>query len=1129
MASPQDPSGPDPSDGPVDGPLDGPIDDWIEGALPVGAHRSPASARPADLGHGVAAAALERGTVVGEFTLTLRLGAGAMGEVWQAEEPGLQRRVALKFVRPDRVDPKTVELARREAIALARVNHPGVVTVYRAGESGGRLWIAQELVPGSRTYAEELQRLRALDALPEGHDRDVAAFFRSLALALDAVHEAGIVHRDLKPANVLVAPDGGPKVADFGLAKLRDAIEPGEAGSLLGTAPYMSPEQIAAGRVGIDRRADVFALGVMLHEALTLARPFGGGRASGDSRRARDELFRAILFDPPPRLREARPGAPRKLAAIVARALAKSPEARYQAARELAEDLRRFEDGEPLQVAGDSGSWSAPTAGDEIPSLPRVPGYRATRLIGRGGQAEVWEAEQEDTGGRVALKLLDVEGKTQSELDRFEREARVGARGEHPGLVRVFDAGFEGALHYIAMELVPGGRTLRHVLMEARQRELKTISLGPGARRDSLRGRQRGRYRRTALFFAQLADALTALHDGDVLHRDLKPSNVLVTPDEKPRLTDFGSVRVLDDATLHGADELAGTPRYMSPEQLSPSVLEIDPRSDVFSFGVMLYEALALAHPFEGDARAAMQRILEEDPAPLATQASDLPVELGIIVHKCLEKRRADRYGSIADVAADLRCFLSDQPIAARPPTAGERARKWVRRNPSWALAAGVTALLVVSLAVTSFLLLRANRELDRERLTDLPDLLDAERVDLLRRAAEELWPPRPAVADAYRAWLGEVDGLLARTELVRAELGAEATAHLAEGALQLRQARGDQVRGVETPYGYGWGIARRLALAEELARGFARDGALRRQWELEAAEILGRGRYSDLAAIEPQVGLVPLGLDPESRLWEFWHVASGTRPERVDGRLVVTEETGLVFVLLHGADFSMGAELDPARPNYDPLAEADEGPLHLVSLGPFFLSKYELTQGQWLRLSGENPSAYPPPDFGADLTHPVEQVSWIEGDEVLRWFGLRLPTEAEWELGARGGARTPWCFGQREDLAGKVNLRMEGAPDFGGLLAPVDALAANRFGLFHIHGNVAELCKDRFGNYRDFPALGPHGLRDVPGPKKRVIRGGHWLAGPDEARLSYRNMEMPGDKEWRVGIRPARSLQPER
>jgi serine/threonine-protein kinase len=261
------------------------------------------------------------GTVLGHYRLTSLLGEGGMGRVFAAEDLRLGRRVALKLL-PDELNgmPEHVERFQREARLLAAVNHPNVITVYSVEEADGRAFITMELVEGETL----VQRIRP-GGLPLEEFLAVAI---PLADALAAAHANGIVHRDLKPANVMLGRDGRLKVVDFGIAKPdQNQANAGSApltgaGLVLGTPAYMAPEQLQGDAV--DQRADVFALGVLLHELATGTRPFGG--------RCDADVVSAILRDPPPSLRRQRGDLPEQLQDIVAHCLQKDRARRTNAA-----------------------------------------------------------------------------------------------------------------------------------------------------------------------------------------------------------------------------------------------------------------------------------------------------------------------------------------------------------------------------------------------------------------------------------------------------------------------------------------------------------------------------------------------------------------------------------------------------------------------------------------------------------------------------------------------------------------------------------------------------------------------------------------------------------------------------
>ncbi len=283
----------------------------------------------------------EGGERIAHFQCLRLIGRGGMGEVWEAIDLDLKRRVALKLL-PLGTDAGSLELARfrREAEAAGNIRHDGIVAVYSAGASGGRAYIAYELVPGGRTLRHWLDELARASELPSDHDLRVARWFVELCAALEAAHSSGVIHRDLKPQNVLLTPEGRPKIADFGLAKIEGADALSHSGSFVGTWPYASPEQVASDGRPLDARSDVFSLGVTLYECLTLRRPFTGDTSQ--------QIAHQILEFDPPDPRAVRSRCSRELAVICAKAIEKSRERRYSSSREFGDDLRRFLAHEPI-------------------------------------------------------------------------------------------------------------------------------------------------------------------------------------------------------------------------------------------------------------------------------------------------------------------------------------------------------------------------------------------------------------------------------------------------------------------------------------------------------------------------------------------------------------------------------------------------------------------------------------------------------------------------------------------------------------------------------------------------------------------------------------------------------------
>ncbi len=279
------------------------------------------------------------GQTLGHYRILDRLGVGGMGEVYRAEDTTLRRQVALKVLPAElSADPQSLARFKREAWALASIDHPNIVAIHSVEESEGIPFLTMQLVEG-----EPLTKVISRGALPVERILDMAI---DLTDALAAAHEKGVIHRDLKPANIMVTAGGGVKVLDFGLAKSGQAAQAPVAtqmstellaeteqltrqGVVLGTVPYMSPEQVQGKTV--DHRTDIFSFGVVLYEMACGTRPFGGENSAS--------LISAILRDAPEPVAELRPGLPERQVGIIDRCLEKDPEDRFPTARELHAEL----------------------------------------------------------------------------------------------------------------------------------------------------------------------------------------------------------------------------------------------------------------------------------------------------------------------------------------------------------------------------------------------------------------------------------------------------------------------------------------------------------------------------------------------------------------------------------------------------------------------------------------------------------------------------------------------------------------------------------------------------------------------------------------------------------------------
>ncbi|MCX8230080.1 MAG: serine/threonine-protein kinase [Planctomycetota bacterium] len=284
---------------------------------------------------------VSEGATFGDYKLIKELGSGGMGTVWEAEQQSIRRRVAVKILDAGLgLRTRDMERFHREAEAGARLEHPSIVTVFELGEVDNSPFIAQELIEGGRTLDDLFTDLAIAGELPNAHFRHMTELFVELADALQSAHDAGVTHRDLKPQNILITPSGEPRIADFGLAVVADGRDLARTGDFIGTPYYMSPEQAASKRMGMDHRTDIFSLGATFYEALTLARPF-----TGDSY---PQIIKKVLVEDPAPPRSVRSQIPEDLAVICLKAMEKDADRRYPSMRDFAEDLQRFLEDRPI-------------------------------------------------------------------------------------------------------------------------------------------------------------------------------------------------------------------------------------------------------------------------------------------------------------------------------------------------------------------------------------------------------------------------------------------------------------------------------------------------------------------------------------------------------------------------------------------------------------------------------------------------------------------------------------------------------------------------------------------------------------------------------------------------------------
>ncbi|MDH3217276.1 MAG: protein kinase, partial [Candidatus Krumholzibacteria bacterium] len=295
------------------------------------------------------------GKTISHYKILEKLGEGGMGVVYKAEDTKLKRHVALKFLPPQlTADKEMVIRFEREAQAAAALSHPHIITIYEIGEFEDQVYICMEYVDG-----DTLREFMAGKPLPLDRALEIAS---QVAEGLSKAHQADIVHRDLKPDNILIDSDGRVKIVDFGLAKLRGVTQITKEASTVGTVAYMSPEQARA--MDVDRRTDIWALGVILYEMITGRAPFMGERT--------ENIQYAIVNEKPDAITGLRTGVPVKLEGLIDKAMAKRADERYPHVEDLLVDLRVIQKSQVSGVPADSGVRAAPARKRRFPLFTAI-------------------------------------------------------------------------------------------------------------------------------------------------------------------------------------------------------------------------------------------------------------------------------------------------------------------------------------------------------------------------------------------------------------------------------------------------------------------------------------------------------------------------------------------------------------------------------------------------------------------------------------------------------------------------------------------------------------------------------------------------------------------------------------
>lgn len=710
-------------------------------------------------------------------------------------------------------------------------------------------------------------------------------------------------------------------------------------------------------------------------------------------------------------------------------------------------------------------------------SRGRLGHYEVLEILGKGAFGTVLKAFDEKLHRMVAIKVMSTQlASTSPARKRFLREARASAAIRHDNVVAIY-AVEEQPIPYLVMEYVPG-----QTLQQALDRD------GPFDLDDALRLGQ------------QIASGLAAAHAQGLIHRDIKPANILLEegPHWKVKITDFGLARAADDASRTQSGIIAGTPMYMSPEQAHGS--NVDLRSDLFSFGSVLYQIVSGRPPFRASSTlAVLKRVTEDRPRPIREIIPEVPEWLVTIIAKLHEKKAVARYQSAAEVSELLaRCQLElqqDGRVTCVPVTRSNRRNRGGPSQPN-----------VVSSTVP------VHSPIDDD-ISGLPLNVKAySRPVSSRRSARTFhW-----LRIAPLTWAMLLAAALALTVSL---------AYL----FIIRAPTESSLLGVTPPSGPSAGEISEPEPQRTVASSWY-------GWPTDA----------------PPPAIAPFSAEQARQHQEAWATYLKIPVE-------YTNSIGMRFRLMPPGEFTMGstaaeltAALQDIDPNDRPWRECvkSESPQHEVILTkPIYIGVCEVTQKDFERVMGFNPSHFSATGMGKDSVlgsstenHPVEMVSWTEvtefcsalgkhelhrealeqTDTSIRGNGYRLPTEAEWEFSCRAGTMTAFSTG---DMQGELTRNGWSAINSVGRTHGVMEFGANSFGLYDLHGNVWEWTGDSwdatfYSQVQGKPAVDPICVQFED--SQRVIRGGSWRNVASSCRSATHSAYRPAYRVDHVGMRLA-------
>jgi len=720
--------------------------------------------------------------------------------------------------------------------------------------------------------------------------------------------------------------------------------------------------------------------------------------------------------------------------------------------------------------------------------IGRLPGYEIVELIGRGGMGIVLKAYETTLQRIVAVKVLaPAAGNSATGPDRFLREGRAAAAVSHDHVVTIFAAHEHGDHPFIVMECIVG-QSLQQKIDRSSPLGLKeTLRIG-----------------------MQIAAGLAAAHKQGLVHRDIKPSNILLENGvERVKITDFGLARAVDDAGMTQTGYIAGTPQYMSPEQAMGE--RVDPRSDLFSLGSVLYSMCTGRVAFRADTTmATLRRVCDDTPRPIREINPEVPEWLEAIIGKLMAKRPEDRFQTAAEVAELLSQCLAwaQRPEGHCPPSVPKMARKRIRSR--YLVLAGVFAVTLIAFVMWAVL---------TPTLKLLVMNKGTARFDIIGHGIEfEVRHDNKTVGQFAVSGYAVLSSGWHQIQIVRQP-------GVALRNLTIERWRWGIWKSVETiPYSDLWLVnpGDRLYLTAIAENDFASS--------LQAISAASHGQSGPQL---PPVLQVPATETQIQQKQEEWS-------KQLSIPVEFTNSIGMQFRLLPPGRFQMGTTFDEiahlsevlkqlGADDYTMFAMRSSAPQHPVQLTqPYYVGQFEVTVAQFRQFLEEanyvstledlNPRRFVWRDFvneNISVQQAVCGVSWTDARAFCEWLSKKenrhydLPTEAQWEYACRGGNDRRWSYGNQVSELQQYAVfgQAASAPSVVGSLKP------NAFGLYDMHGNVEEWCVDwhKFEFYATSPLEDPinDGITTDPA-SGRVVRGGRWVSPEWLTRSATRVYDFP-------------------